>query len=223
MKALRDHRVWWALAAVAVVASILTTALPLRDWSDAIEDSLEDHSVWVALAIFCAAYVVGTLLMLPAWMFAIAAGAAFGFGRGTLAAMVSSTVAAFCAYLLARHLLRARVERSARRNPSFKAVDAAVQRAPVKVVALLRLAPVLPSGLKSYFLGLTRIEPAPYVIASALGMLPGNAVKAWLGHAGRDALTEGSPAKWALLAVGIAATVAVAVIAGRIARREVGI
>ena len=222
MKAVRDHRLWWALAGLAVIAGVMAAVLPLRDWGEAFEDSLEAHSTWAAFAIFCAAYVAGTLLMLPAWIFAVAAGAVFGFGWGALAAIASSAAAALSAYLIARYLVRDRVERAAKRNPTFKAVDKAVKRAPMKVVALLRLSPVLPSGLKSYFLGLTRIEPIPYVAASALGMLPGNALKAWVGHAGRDALTEGSPAKWAMLALGVGATIGVGVIVGRMARKELG-
>ena len=58
---------------------------------------------------------------------------------GSLAAVVSGTVSALAAFLLARYLL-AREDREARgKSKSFKAVDQAVAKDPWKVVALLRM------------------------------------------------------------------------------------
>ncbi len=95
-----------------------------------------------------------------------------------------------------------------------------MKRDPFKVVALLRMAPVLPSALKSYFLGLTCVDAIAYTAASALGMLPGLAVKVYLGHAGRDAIIGGDPLRWALLAAGLAAALAFTLLVGRAARRR---
>ena len=87
------------------------------------------------------------------------------------------------------------------------------------MVALLRMSPVLPSGLKSYLLGLTRVRLADYVSASAAGLLPGVLLKVYIGTAGRGALTEGGAHNWALLAAGLAATVVLTVLVGRKVRR----
>ena len=204
------------------VAGIVALTVPARDWTAFLEHSLEEKDLWQALLVFCAAYVVGTLVLLPAWIFPIAAGAAFGPFWGIVAAVASSTLAATCAFLLARHIVRARIERAAKRNESFAAVDKAIKREPWKVVALLRMSPVLPSGAKSYFLGLTSVRPLPYIFASAAGMFPGIALKVYLGHLGRDALS-GGPLKWAILAVGVAATVAITVLVGRAVRKRLGL
>ena len=219
-KALRQPKVLWGAAALALVAAALAAVLPLHDWTEAFERSLGYHSLAVSLLIFGAAYVIGTLLMLPAWVFPIAAGAAFGFYWGLVAAIASSAIAAMVAFLIGRFLLRDRIERVASKDKTFRAVDKAVQRDPMKVVALLRMSPVLPSGLKSYFLGLTCVEPMRYLAATVLGMLPGNLLKVWVGSAGRDALNESSPLKWAMLGLGIGATIAVAFVVGRMARKE---
>ena len=117
-------------------------------------------------------------------------------------------------------MIHDRVGQAAKRDKSFAAVDKAVKRDPFKVVALLRMTPVLPSALKSYFLGLTCVDALAYTAASALGMLPGLAVKVYLGHAGRDAFGGGGPLKWALLAAGLAAALAVTLLVGRAARRR---
>ena len=214
------HRGWLIVAAALAAGMLVATLAPLRDWTESLEQLLEGMSLAKGLLVFCAIYVVGTLLLVPAWIFAIAAGAVFGMAWGLVGAVASSTLAALAAFLVARHALRGPVERAARRHDTFKAVDKAVKREPFKVVALLRLSPVLPSGLKSYFLGLTRIDALPYTFATALGMLPGLAIKVYLGHAGRNVLGEGGASHWTMLVIGIVATLAMAFIVSRVARKR---
>lgn len=215
------RRKWpWILgAAMLLVAVAVAVLAPVRDWTDAVEQTLEGMSLGTGLAAFCAISVLGTMLMIPGWIFPIAAGAVFGPAWGFAVAIVASTLAALAAFLVSRFVMREPLERAARRNKSFAAVDKAVKKEPWKVVALLRMSPVLPSGLKSYFLGLTSVDAFNYATASALGMLPGIALKVYIGHAGRGALT-GGPLKWALLAAGIAATVAMALIVGRAVKKR---
>jgi uncharacterized membrane protein YdjX (TVP38/TMEM64 family) len=222
---LTGHRAAWMLAAGVVgCAAFAALAAGHADaWGDRLEDALEQRGLVAGLMLYTLAALVGTLLMVPAWIFPIAAGAAFGFGWGAIATLVAQAIAAQCAFLTTRHALRKRVERAARRRPSFVAMDKAVKREPWKMVALLRLAPGVPSGLKSYLLGLTCVGAADYATASAAGMLPGMLLKTYVGAAGRDALSSGGPMKWALLAAGIAATLGVALWAGRAARLAAGL
>lgn len=141
---------------------------------------------------------------------------------GLVAALAAQAAAAQCAFLVTRYVLRKRIERAAKRNQSFKAVDQAVKKAPWKVVALLRLAPVLPSGLKSYFLGLTCVGALDFATASAAGTLPSLALKVYVGHAGRDAIASGGVLQWSVLAAGALATIAIGVFVGKFARRSLG-
>lgn len=125
-------------------------------------------------------------------------------------------------FLIARYLIHDRIERRARRSAVFKSVDDAVRQEPWKVVALLRMSPVLPSPAKSYFLGLTRVDAPTYAWASLLGMLPGLVLKVYVGSAGRELLagSDGSALKAALLAAGVAATIAFTFVMGRFAKRR---
>lgn len=207
------------LAAVALAAAAAGHA---EGWTDHLEDSLDQRGLFQGMLVFGAATLVGTLLMVPAWIFPIAAGAAFGFGWGLLAALAAQAVAAQCAFLVTRYVLRKRIERAAKRNKSFKAVDQAVKKDPWKVVALLRLAPVLPSGLKSYFLGLTCVGALDFATASVAGTLPSLALKVYVGHAGRDAIASGGVLQWSVLAAGALATIAIGVFVGKFARRNLG-
>jgi uncharacterized membrane protein YdjX (TVP38/TMEM64 family) len=218
VKVARRH--WLRLGIGIAFAGAAVAALAAPGSLEALEGVLERMGLAQGLLVFCALSVVGTMLLIPAWIFPVAAGAVFGFGWGLAVAVVAAALAALAAFLAARFVFRDRIERVARREKAFAAVDKAVGRDPWKVVALLRLSPVLPSALKSYLLGITRVDALPYTLASMLGMFPGLAVKVLVGHAGRDALTGGGPLKWGLLAVGVAATLGMAYLVGRSARRR---
>jgi uncharacterized membrane protein YdjX (TVP38/TMEM64 family)/membrane-associated phospholipid phosphatase len=210
---------WWiALAAAGILLLAMAALLPLENWSDKMVEALHEMSPLAALIAFCAVSTLAGLLLVPAWIWPIAAGAVFGFGWGLAAALASAAATALGAFLLARYVLRRHVERAARRSAAFKAVDAAVAKEGWKIVALLRISPVLPSGLKSYFLGLTRVGLSDYICASLAGMFPGILLKVYVGDAGRDALAEGGALNWTIFAAGVAATVTLALLLGRRAR-----
>ena len=206
---------WIALGAAALVGLVLATVLPLEDWSHELAQALGGMGLVAGLALFGAVNLIATLLLVPAWVFPLVAGAVFGTGWGLVVALGAALASALAAFVLARTLLRRRVERAARRSEVFRRVAAAVKREPWKIVALVRISPLLPSGLKSYFLGLTRVRLADYATASAAGMLPGILLKVYVGAAGRDALSEGGALNWTIFAAGIAATLALTVLVGR--------
>ena len=219
----RLARRWIILGGVALAGLALAALLPLEDWSHRLTETLAQLSIAKALIVFCALNVIATLLLVPAWIFPLVAGAVFGVGWGVLAAWVGGVAAALAAFLVARYLLHSIVERAARRNKLFKAVDGAVKKEPWKVVALMRMSPVLPSGLKSYFLGLTRVSLGTYASASAAGMLPGVLLKVYVAAAGRGALSEGGTLNWAIFTAGVAATVALTWMVGKRARARLAL
>jgi uncharacterized membrane protein YdjX (TVP38/TMEM64 family)/membrane-associated phospholipid phosphatase len=212
-------RKWLVIAAVVFLALFGAVLLPLEDWSEKFEAAIAGMDLATGLLVFGAVSVTAILLLVPAWIFTIAAGAVFGLGWGLAVAMASALCSALAAFLLARHVLRRPFERAARRNASFKSMDAAVAKEGWKVVALMRMSPVMPSGIKSYFLGLTRVRLAGYVAGSMAGMFPGVLLKVYVGAAGRGALSEGGPLKWSLFAAGIAATIGLALLIGRRTRK----
>ncbi len=169
------------------------------------------------------AYVVLTVLFVPAWPLTVGAGAAYGVVAGTALVSISSVTGAALAFLLARSLLRRQVERWVAGNLRFAAIDQAVGRQGWRIVALTRLSPVFPFNLLNYAYGLTAIGFGPYVLASWLAMLPGTLLYVYLGAAGAD-VAEAATGQVNWLAtglrwVGFAATVIVTGILTRIARR----
>ena len=172
------------------------------------------------LLAFAAVYVAATLLLVPGWLFPLAAGALFGLGWGSVATLASTAVSSAAAFVIARYVLRGPTERIARRHRMFRAFDKAVDQEGWRIVALLRLSPLLSFGIKNYFFGLTCVELPAYLAGTLVGMLPGLLIKVWLGAAGRDVLTRGGPLQWTMLAAGIVATIAASVIVTRVTRER---
>jgi uncharacterized membrane protein YdjX (TVP38/TMEM64 family) len=81
----------------------------------------------------------------------------------------------------------------------------------------MRLSPILSSAMKSYLFGLTRVDLRTYATASFAGFLPGLLLRVYVGDAGRHALSGGM-LEWLLLTAGIAATLGVSAILGRVTR-----
>ncbi|HEV3010377.1 MAG TPA: VTT domain-containing protein [Burkholderiales bacterium] len=211
---------WIAVSAVGLAVLIGAVVLPLENWSQELEEAIGGMGLAAGIAAFCAVSVIATLLFMPAWIFPLVAGAVFGLGWGLAAALAGALASALAAFLLARTVMRRPVERIARKYEAFKAVNTAVAKDGWKVVALLRMSPVLPSGVKSYLLGLTRVRLADYLTASAAGMLPGILLKVYVGAAGRGAISEGGALNWGIFGAGVAATVVLTLLVGRVVRRR---
>ncbi|MCI0341724.1 MAG: VTT domain-containing protein, partial [Planctomycetales bacterium] len=113
------------------------------------------------------------------------------------------------------------------RYPVLAAADSALGRRALLMVALLRLSPVVPFNLLNYGLALTRVRFGPYLLASAVAMLPGTFLYVYVGSlaGGAAELASGGaalpgPARAILLGAGLVATLAAVAWITRLARRE---
>jgi uncharacterized membrane protein YdjX (TVP38/TMEM64 family) len=211
-----------AAAAVAAVAGVvvLTRLLPLARWVSALEGTVRGWGAAGPL-LYGAVYVIAVLLFVPGSLLTLAAGALFGVFWGTVLVSLASTTAAALAFLISRHLARRAVERLARRDERFAAIDQAIRDGGWRIVMLLRLSPLVPFGLSNYLYGLTPVAFGPYVLASWIAMLPATVLYVSIGAAGRAAATGGrSPLEWTLVGVGLAATLVATVMITRTARRK---
>ncbi len=221
---------WIRLASVIItVLALLTIArlLPMGRIVDFLGAAVQGMGIWGPL-VFAGVYVIATVLMLPGAALTLAAGAIFGLLWGTVAVSVGSTTGAALAFLIGRYLARDTVERRLGRFPKFRAVDRAVSEGGWKIVALLRLSPAIPFNLQNYLYGLTAIRFWPCVVASWIAMLPGTFMYVYLGYAGRAGVAAAAgesagrtPAQWAMLGVGLVATIAVTVYVTKLARRAI--
>ena len=211
------------LAALALLCLITVAAvfLPITQWVNAFAEWIRTLGFAGAL-LFIVAFVVAALISLPASVFAAAAGLIYGFAGGAAVALCGAITASTLGFLLARHVFRERVETYARSHRKFSAMDHALGEQGWKIVALLRLSPVMPLGLSTYLFGVTSIEFPAYAITSALGVIPGTLMYVYLGAVGgvgiAGAKHQRSPLEWTLMLAGLLATIAVTVLVGRIAK-----
>ena len=179
---------------------------------------------WLGPAVFVLLYVLLTVLLIPGSLLTLVAGFLYGPLYGILLASPASVTAATAAFLLGRTAFRERVERQIRARPFLRSLDSAVERSGFKLILLLRLSPVFPFVLLNYSLGLTRVAVGDYVIASAIGMLPGTLFYVYLGSlaynvsqllAGGSRAGIGNALYWG----GLVATGILTVVLTRMARR----
>ena len=174
--------------------------------------------------LFALLYVVATVFFLPGSVLTVGAGVVFGLVRGFVIVSISATLGATAAFLVGRYLAREWIAGKIEGHPKFAAIDEAVAGGGWKIVALLRLSPVVPFNVLNYAFGVTRVSLRDYAVASWIGMMPGTLVYVYLGSVAGDLARAGgrasrSPVEWAFYAVGLAATIAVTVVVTRRARR----
>jgi uncharacterized membrane protein YdjX (TVP38/TMEM64 family) len=221
---MKSRRAALSLVGIAAFAAAVIL-LPVNEWLLALIDRIRSMGL-VGAAVFVAAYVTATVLLLPGSILTLGAGSAYGPVYGTLLVMLASNLGATSAFLLGRTVLRERVARRIAGDARFSAVDAAVGAQGFRVVLLLRLSPVFPFNLLNYALGLTRVRLRDYMLASVPGMFPGTLLYVYLGSlvTSFTQLTSGhrpdsGPWGRVLFWGGLVATVAVTVLITRIARR----
>jgi uncharacterized membrane protein YdjX (TVP38/TMEM64 family) len=175
--------------------------------------------------VFMVGYAAAVIAFMPAFILTLAAGAIFGLGRGVLYVFIAAVLGSSGAFLVSRYLARTAIERRLAGNPRFAAIDRAVGAQGRKIVFLLRLSPAFPFTLLNYALGLTRVRFVDYLIAS-IGMLPGTFLYVYYGKLAGDvaALAGGTPIEkgpgyYAVLVLGLVATVAVTLLVTRTARK----
>lgn len=214
-----------AVAGGLAVAGAAVFLLPAGDWLRGVVEAIRGAGA-VGVALFAVAYVAATVLLLPGSVLTVGAGFAYGPIWGTLLVSPVSVAAATVAFILGRTVARGWIARRIDGNARLAAVDEAIGESGFKIVLLLRLSPLFPFNLLNYALALTRLSVRDYVLASALGMLPGTILFVYLGSlvtsatelASAGGAAAGAP-RSALYWGGLAATAAATWLVTRIARR----
>jgi uncharacterized membrane protein YdjX (TVP38/TMEM64 family) len=140
--------------------------------------------------LFLAAHVVASLLFVPRTLFAVVAGLAFGMWWGLVWAAAGSVLGAVAGFLLARYVNAGLVDASS--WDRFGPLLARAENGGWRMVALIRLIPVIPHSLSNYAFGLTRLRLRPYALGSLLGQLPLTIAYVDLSAAGGRAVLSGT-------------------------------
>ena len=210
-------------AAVVILSGLVLVARQAGGSLPALAAWVDGWGAWGPLA-FVLVYALAVVAFVPGSLLTLAGGALFGLSWGTLYVFVAAVLGSSGAFLVARYLARQAVERRLQASGRFEQLDRAIGDQGLKIVFLLRLSPAFPFSLLNYAIGLTRISFRDYLLAS-VGMLPATVLYVYYGKiAGDVAAIAGGVAPgrdssyYAVLAIGLAATLAVTVLVTRIAR-----
>ena len=160
----------------------------------------------LAPLVFIVLYAMAAVLFLPGSVLTLAGGALFGPVLGVVYSLTGATIGATVAFLIARYLASDWVAQ--RSGGKLRQLIDGVENEGWRFVAFTRLVPLFPFNMLNYALGLTRIRPLAYVLATAICMIPGAIAYTYLGYAGREAMagSEGLVQK-GMLALGLLAAV----------------
>ena len=133
--------------------------------------------------VLIALVVVSTSLFVPDTIFAFAAGVLFGLLWGTVIMALAGVITASVDFVLARRVLRGRIDRMLSSHPRLAAFSRAVARQHLGFHFLVRLAPMSPVAV-SYLYGASGIRYPTFLLAS-LGLIPGLFVSVYFGDLAR--------------------------------------
>ena len=212
------------LAGVVLLAALVLLGREAGAYVPRFAEWVDGLGVWGPVA-FIAGYALAVVGFIPGSILTLAGGAIFGILKGTVYVTIAATIGATGAFIVSRNFARTAIERKLRGDKRFAAIDEAVGSQGRRIVFLLRLSPVFPFTLLNYALGLTKVRLVDYVVAS-VGMIPGTLLYVYYGKLAGDVAAlaggvapERGAADYALLAVGLVATLLVTLFVTRLAKK----
>lgn len=178
---LRDRRLWVLLGAVALVLGLRAAGLGEVFSLDTLRTHRATLTGWVAANAVLAAvgyvvvYTVAVALSVPGAVFlTLAGGFLFGAVLGTGLTVVGATVGATLVFLFARALLGERA--LDRLGPRAAGLAEGIRRNAWSYLLVLRLVPIFPFFLVNLVPAFVGVRLLPYVLTTAVGIIPSTAV-----------------------------------------------
>jgi len=143
-----------------------------------------------ARLLYVLIYVVGTMVLLPGLPLSFVGAYLFGVWEGTLWTWIGAVIGATLAFFIAKALGRESVDRLL--GGRLKALDERLREHGFTGLLIIRLLPIFPFNGVNFGCGLTGIRTRDYVLATAIGIVPGTFIYQYLfATLGRKVLDEG--------------------------------
>ena len=187
------------------------TAPSIRDWVNSFGPAF-------APLVYIGIYIVGTVLLVPGVLLSFGGAVLFGVYEGTLYTWIGATIGATLSFLLAKFLGRDFVDQLL--GGRFQEFERRLEKHGFTSMLILRLIPLFPFTGINFASGLTRIRFRDYVLATAIGILPGTFVYQFLFAKVNETITN--EWQWSdIVELGIAIVLFIAFVwvGGWIARR----
>jgi uncharacterized membrane protein YdjX (TVP38/TMEM64 family) len=209
-----------ALPLVAIAFAVVMFRPTIRTWLLAAA-SWAETSPELAWPIYIVVFALSIVLMLPGWVFMVAAGYLFGMLNGGVLAFVANLAGSIAAFYVARTFARDWVKGKIDHSPRFSGFDAAVSRRGLFTVMFARLA-LLPNNLINYACGVTGMRLRDFIIGTSIGVAPVLVTSVLVGASTMDlvsAVDGGGPGGQRSPLLIVAAVVPIAVLVLLLARR----
>jgi uncharacterized membrane protein YdjX (TVP38/TMEM64 family) len=210
-----------ALLVILAALIVVFRVLPVASWLRSFQTYVRGLGA-LGYLVYIVVYALCVVAFVPASILTLGAGAIFGFVGGTIVVVIGATIGATLAFLLARTIMRKRIEAMTASNAKFRALDRAIASEGAKIVFLVRLAVVFPFTYVNYAFGLTAIPLGRYVAATFFGILPATAAFVFASSAATNAATTSTSSitKIIYIAGGVMAII-VSIVIGRIATKAI--
>ena len=201
------------LILILLIALIIWVGINYRDQINiaTIQQAIASVGIWGPI-IFILIYISATVLFLPGSVLTLAGGLIFGPIFGVIYSLSGAVIGATIAFLISRYIASDWVAEKI--GGRLKRLYQGVEQEGWKFVAITRLVPLLPFNMLNYALGITKVGLVPYIIASAIFMLPGCIAYTYVGSLGETFIMGGGVEIVTRVAIGIGLLILVACIPG---------
>ena len=186
----RNRRILIGMCLAAIIIFIVVDSTTTKHSTNAIENLLQwvEEKPAAGIIAFTLFVFVATVAFIPGAILTIGAGFVFervwgagaGILVGTITIFVGASTGAIVSFLIGRYLLRDCVDHLAHRYSIFEALDAVMKENGFRIMALLRLSPIIPFNAINYISGVTSISLMSYSLAN-IAIIPGTVLFVFVG------------------------------------------
>ena len=180
----------WIMGVLVLAASVaLYFLLP----PELIRETLAGLGGWAPIG-YMAMFAVLPAFFFPVAVLALAGGLVFGLWLGALYTFIGAVINCSVMFWMARHWGREKIRAviEARLAPQWQQRLSKLEgRGGFLLLIILRLIPAVPYNLINYAFGLTGMKYPVYILASALGIIPGTFAFINIGDKAMDVTSPG--------------------------------
>ncbi|HYM59336.1 MAG TPA: TVP38/TMEM64 family protein [Thermoanaerobaculia bacterium] len=182
-------RTWIKIVVLLVIAAAVAVVFfsPLRhqltfakarDWVH--QEREHVRGVWYAPVIMVSAYAIGCVVVVPATLFIVPAGAIWGWKLGSVYAMCGAMLGASASYFVGRFLGHGILDKFGKAG---QIVARQVDHAGFHTMLIVRLIPGPPFAVWNYGAGVAGVRFRDYFFGTLIGTLPAHVVFAYSADA----------------------------------------
>ena len=194
------HKKTAVLLVLLIALAALTWKLSTWLTPQQLQQALQQTGGW-APVLYIGLFILLPTFFFPVAVLALAGGLLFGLWWGSVYTFIGAGLNCALMFLLARYVGRSQVQRLVEQklSPQWqRRLQMADGKEGFLLLIILRLIPAVPYNLINYTFGLTGISFSSYLLASAIGIIPGTFAFINIGD---KTLEAGSPSFW--IAIGL--------------------